>query len=135
MPTAGDLPESLVELSFRQAIEIDSGRDFHPHTDRLIRSMDQLLSRNASVLTTKKAVDLAAVGAGLTAGPAVRKLTSLFSSKFRRIIILTGVLVLTIFATLALLNQMDGGIKTDEAPATSAASSFAHPVQWPAPVH
>ena len=40
MPSPNDLPESLAELVFRQAIAIDSGRDFHPHADRLIRSMD-----------------------------------------------------------------------------------------------
>jgi len=45
MPKASDLPESLRSFAFRQAADIDSSRDFHAHMDRLIRSMDQLLSR------------------------------------------------------------------------------------------
>jgi TIR domain-containing protein len=38
------LPESIREIVFRQAAELDAGRDFHAHMDRLIRSMDQLLA-------------------------------------------------------------------------------------------
>jgi hypothetical protein len=43
-----DLPESLVDLSYRNAAEVDAGRDFHQHVDRLIRSLDQILP-NAAV--------------------------------------------------------------------------------------
>lgn len=46
MPGLSELPESLSELSYRNAAEVDTGRDFHPHMDRLIRSMDKIL-RNA----------------------------------------------------------------------------------------
>jgi hypothetical protein len=45
MPKASDLPESLRPFAFRQAADIDSSRDFHAHMDRLIRSMDGLLTR------------------------------------------------------------------------------------------
>ncbi len=38
------LPELIREIVFRQAAELDAGRDFHAHMDRLIRSMDQLLA-------------------------------------------------------------------------------------------
>ncbi|HEY2476088.1 MAG TPA: toll/interleukin-1 receptor domain-containing protein [Candidatus Cybelea sp.] len=47
MPASSELPPSLKELSFRNAIEVDAGRDFHPHVDRLIRSIE------ASVLQIK----------------------------------------------------------------------------------
>jgi hypothetical protein len=47
MPKATDLPDSLKDLSYRNAAEVDAGRDFHQHLDRLIRSMDQILA-NAS---------------------------------------------------------------------------------------
>ena len=47
MPMAADLPDSLGDLSYRNAAEVDAGRDFHQHMDRLIRSMDQIL-RDAS---------------------------------------------------------------------------------------
>lgn len=43
MPTPSELPTSLRELSFRNAIQISSGVDFHPHVDRLIRSIDRIM--------------------------------------------------------------------------------------------
>ena len=43
MPKAEELPESLKDFSFRNAAEIESGRDFRQHMDRLIRSIDKTL--------------------------------------------------------------------------------------------
>jgi tetratricopeptide (TPR) repeat protein len=40
MPKAEDLPDTLKRLSFHNAAEVDSARDFHSHMDRLIRSID-----------------------------------------------------------------------------------------------
>jgi len=40
MPGEADLPPSLGRLAFRNAIELDQGRDFHPHVDRLIRGIE-----------------------------------------------------------------------------------------------
>ncbi len=40
MPGEADLPPSLARLAFRNAIELDQGRDFHPHVDRLIRGIE-----------------------------------------------------------------------------------------------
>ncbi len=39
-PTASDLPPSLTGLTYRNAIDVDQGRDFHPHVDRLIRGIE-----------------------------------------------------------------------------------------------
>ena len=44
LPSPASLPEGLRNLVFRQAAPVDSGRDFHPHMDRLIKAMDHLLS-------------------------------------------------------------------------------------------
>ncbi len=44
MPAATDLPPSLRELSFRNAVQVSSGVDFHPHADRLLRSIDRILA-------------------------------------------------------------------------------------------
>ncbi len=44
MPKSSALPESLQGLCFLNAAEVDDGRDFHQHVDRLIRAMDRLLS-------------------------------------------------------------------------------------------
>ena len=43
MPTADALPDSLKGFAFYNAAEVDAGRDFHPHVDRLIQSMDRVL--------------------------------------------------------------------------------------------
>jgi PQQ-dependent catabolism-associated CXXCW motif protein len=43
MPSPDELPESLKELPFYNATEISAGVDFHPHVDRLIRAMEQIL--------------------------------------------------------------------------------------------
>jgi formylglycine-generating enzyme required for sulfatase activity len=40
MPAEADLPSSLDRLAFRNAIEVDQGRDFHAHVTRLIRGID-----------------------------------------------------------------------------------------------
>jgi formylglycine-generating enzyme required for sulfatase activity len=40
MPGEVELPPSLLGLAFRNAIEVDQGRDFHPHLDRLIRGIE-----------------------------------------------------------------------------------------------
>jgi formylglycine-generating enzyme required for sulfatase activity len=45
MPGEADLPASLARLAYRNAIELDQGRDFHPHVDRLIRGIERLLQR------------------------------------------------------------------------------------------
>jgi formylglycine-generating enzyme required for sulfatase activity len=45
MPIEGDLPPSLAELTFRNAIEVDQGRDFHPHVDRLVQGIESHFKR------------------------------------------------------------------------------------------
>src|SRR5579862_4367431 len=42
MPKPTELPEGLSAFAFRNAADIDSGRDFQAHMDRLLRSMDRL---------------------------------------------------------------------------------------------
>ena len=41
MPGLDDLPESIRPLADRNAAEVDVGRDFHMHVDRIIRSLDE----------------------------------------------------------------------------------------------
>jgi hypothetical protein len=43
MPRPDQLPETLRDLAFYNAAEVDSGRDFRVHTQRLIESLDRLL--------------------------------------------------------------------------------------------
>jgi uncharacterized protein len=48
MPKPAQLPESLKNFAFLNAASVDTGRDFHPHMERLLRSIDRILEkRNA----------------------------------------------------------------------------------------
>ena len=43
MPEPGQLPESIRDLAYRNAVQIDSGRDFDHHMNGLIRATDKIL--------------------------------------------------------------------------------------------
>jgi hypothetical protein len=55
MPEPADLPESLKNLAFRNAAQVDAGRDFNQHAERLIRSMDFILTKKAKAATSAPA--------------------------------------------------------------------------------
>ena len=48
MPHENDLPASLANLAFRNALQVDLGADFHHHVDKLIRGLDKLAARPAT---------------------------------------------------------------------------------------
>jgi hypothetical protein len=43
MPKPAELPANMQDFAFYNAADVDLTRDFHPHMDRLIRSMERLL--------------------------------------------------------------------------------------------
>src|SRR5271156_588127 len=45
MPNSDQLPPSLKDFAFRNAVKVDTGQDFDYHMDRLIRSMDAILEQ------------------------------------------------------------------------------------------
>ena len=45
MPSEAEVPPSLGPLVFRNAIDVDQGRDFHPHVDRLVRGIEFYFER------------------------------------------------------------------------------------------
>jgi len=45
MPTAVQLPATLKEFAFRNAVRVDTGQDFDHHIDRLLRALDRSLQR------------------------------------------------------------------------------------------
>jgi hypothetical protein len=49
MPTAAQLPPSLKEFAFRNAVRVDSGQDFDHHTERLMRAMARALPQESKV--------------------------------------------------------------------------------------
>jgi TRAP-type C4-dicarboxylate transport system substrate-binding protein len=44
MPSEAELPPSVKRFAFLNAAPVDSGRDFRPHVDRLMRSLDAILA-------------------------------------------------------------------------------------------
>jgi hypothetical protein len=49
MPQSAELPDSLRDFSFRNAANIDSGRNFDTDVERLMRSMDRLFQQTVAV--------------------------------------------------------------------------------------
>ena len=47
MPSSDQLPPSLKDFAFRNAVKVDTGRDFDYHIDRLIKSIDAILGQTA----------------------------------------------------------------------------------------
>ncbi|MEP6779745.1 MAG: TIR domain-containing protein [Gemmatimonadaceae bacterium] len=52
MPHDQDLPESLRELSFRNATEVRAGRDLGDHLNRLVKGIHKLFEANPATRTT-----------------------------------------------------------------------------------
>jgi hypothetical protein len=59
MPKPSELPNTLKDFSYRNAAEVDAGRDFHHHVQRLIRSMEILLARRSDSVAGLKKEDTA----------------------------------------------------------------------------
>jgi hypothetical protein len=47
MPEPGDLPESIRDFAYRNAADVESGRDFDIHMDRLIKAVEQIIGPKA----------------------------------------------------------------------------------------
>jgi formylglycine-generating enzyme required for sulfatase activity len=64
MPQPAQLPESLKNFAFLNAAPVDTGRDFHQHMERLIRSIDQISVQRAASPATSSSRDEVAAPAG-----------------------------------------------------------------------
>src|SRR5262245_1291642 len=82
MPQTDALPDSLKDFSFLNAAEVDDGRDFHPHMDRLIRSIDQILKIRPGLVWNPSR--WAAVSAAAAAGVAVIAIATFFVARQER---------------------------------------------------
>jgi len=47
MPDPAELPENIRDFAYRNALEVESGRDFNVHIERLIRAIEQILGVKA----------------------------------------------------------------------------------------
>jgi TIR domain len=71
MPSGSDLPDSLKNFVYRQAVTIDSGRDFDHHVSSLIRAMDRIFeTTNAAQPATPSPVTQPVAAAEPPAMPA-----------------------------------------------------------------
>ncbi len=52
MPEAADLPDSLKDFAFLNAADVDTGRDFHQHMERLIQALDGFIERKSGKAAT-----------------------------------------------------------------------------------
>jgi uncharacterized protein YigE (DUF2233 family) len=66
MPTANELPDDLKDFSYRNALAIDRGRNFHRDADDLIREIEALAPRG--VWRRRAVAALAAAAAALVVG-------------------------------------------------------------------
>jgi hypothetical protein len=48
MPNPDELPESSQDFAYLQPLELDTGRDFHPHTERLIQAIAEIAARRGT---------------------------------------------------------------------------------------
>src|SRR5260370_25714409 len=60
MPQASQLPESLRDFAYRNALQVDAEQDFDVHMVRLFRAMDGILARAAEVAAAREAEAAAA---------------------------------------------------------------------------
>jgi hypothetical protein len=57
MPQPADLPESLKDFSYFNAIRLDAGQDFDHHIGRIVRAVDQILERADAADAGNKSAD------------------------------------------------------------------------------
>jgi formylglycine-generating enzyme required for sulfatase activity len=64
MPSENELPSSIADLAYLNAIEIDPGRDFHLHMDRLVRGIERLGTTDVEFVTNSIGMKLVLIPAG-----------------------------------------------------------------------
>lgn len=63
IPKPSNLPDTLKDLSYRNAAEVSAGRDFNQHIERLLRSMDHILDKKPGATVTAEAESMQPVTA------------------------------------------------------------------------
>src|SRR5690348_8843671 len=68
MPGSDQLPPSLKDFAFRNAVKIDTGRDFDHHMDQLFKSIDTILGEAAKPSTPSRETKVPSAAAAAKAG-------------------------------------------------------------------
>jgi len=97
MPAPDDLPKALGRFSFLNAAPVDTGRDFHQHVDRLIRTIERILAAKTGSQPPVVAAPAAASVAPATSSGQERR----SSSQIRKWLIAGGIAVVAIGAGIA----------------------------------
>ncbi len=72
MPAPSELPENIREFAYRNAVQIDSGRDFDHHMNGLIRATDRML---LGAVPTEPSVPAASPVSGIRASDSEMRMT------------------------------------------------------------
>jgi hypothetical protein len=62
MPGIDQLPEDVRDIAYRNGLQIDAGRDFDVHVDRLLRALDQIIEAPPQVAAPARLVPPPAAG-------------------------------------------------------------------------
>jgi hypothetical protein len=71
MPKVSELPESMHSFAFRQAADLDTGRDFHVHMDRLVRAISRSAEQRPIVVPSEPPAAKTASRASVEPAPEV----------------------------------------------------------------
>jgi hypothetical protein len=116
MPKAAALPESLRNFAFLNAAPVDVGRDFRPHVDRLVQSIDEVLARKSG--GTARAVPKSTTGQA--AAPA----------RTNARLLLAGIAVVLLLAGGAAAWQLKLRDTPSTTPTSAGTAQPADDVQW-----
>ena len=101
MPAPDELPSALEKFSYLNAAPVDTGRDFHQHMDRLIRTIERILESKAGNAQAAPAATAVPVATS-TPAPVVSA-TATHPSAARKWMIAGGIAALVIVVALASL--------------------------------
>ena len=73
MPEPSELPENIREFAYRNAAEVESGRDFDIHVDRLIKAVEQILGAKVAPQASAASQSATLVSPAPAAPPTTRR--------------------------------------------------------------
>jgi hypothetical protein len=109
MPEPNDLPESIREFAYRNAVHVDSGRDFDHHMNGLIRATDEILSPRPGVSSVAAAAQASGEARPQPTVPAAH--ASLFLPVVGSVMTVIGLMHIVWFSANLLTAVSTGGVQ------------------------